>query len=170
MARIGYVDYLSASDEVKFAYNKLIKENGRVTNMKNTLLQDITAFKAYQEWYPLYKEVEAITGELGAQILSYSISTQNECSLCSLYFSKALLDKGYNPSELILTPQQELLGLFGSSIAKDPKQISDELFAQLKSNFSTREIVVLTAFAGQMIATNVFNSALQIDIDENLLG
>ncbi|SES14556.1 hypothetical protein [Streptococcus gallolyticus] len=32
-----------------------------------------------------------------------------------------------------------------------------------------KEIVVIVGFAGQMIATNNFNSVLQIDVDKRLL-
>jgi hypothetical protein len=35
--------------------------------------------------------------------------------------------------------------------------------------FSDAEIVVIVGFAGQMIATNNFNSVLQIDVDKRLL-
>ncbi len=170
MARVGFVDYENASGEVKQAYDKLIQKNGLVTHMKQVLLNDLTSFEAYQSWYPLYEKLIAFTGELGAEVLCYAISTQNECLLCSVYFRKVFIEKGYTFEELDLSEKDKLLAAFGSAIAKDPNSLSDELFAALRKHFTSPQIVVLTAFSGQMIATNVFNSALQIELDDNLIN
>ena len=43
-----------------------------------------------------------------------------------------------------------------------------ETWARLKTRFSDRDIVNLVGFAGMMIATNVFNSVLGIDVDKEL--
>ena len=57
---------------------------------------------------------------------------------------------------------------FGRQLARDPHQVGDELFAQLAGYFKPDQIVSLTAFAGLMIATNVFNNAIHVDLDEYL--
>ncbi|GAB2528830.1 hypothetical protein [Spirosoma aerophilum] len=44
----------------------------------------------------------------------------------------------------------------------------DNLYAPIADRFTDEQIVVLVAFAGQMIATNVFNNVLNVDIDEYL--
>ena len=54
-------------------------------------------------------------------------------------------------------------------IVKDPTKVSDELIASLKKFFSDSELVTVVGFAAQMIATNNFNSALKIDVDQRLL-
>ena len=46
---------------------------------------------------------------------------------------------------------------------------SGEIFEKLHKYFSDKEIVVIVGFAGQMIATNNFNSVLKIDVDQRLL-
>jgi len=43
------------------------------------------------------------------------------------------------------------------------------LFAELKHLFTEYEIVTLTAFAGLMIATNLINNALKVELDEYLI-
>ena len=43
------------------------------------------------------------------------------------------------------------------------------MFDGLRKYFDDREIVVIVGFAGQMIATNNFNSVLKIDVDKRLL-
>ena len=54
-------------------------------------------------------------------------------------------------------------------IVKDPTSVSDDLFAELKKHFNDQELVVIVGFAGQMIATNNFNSVFKIDVDKRLL-
>ena len=53
-------------------------------------------------------------------------------------------------------------------MARDPNDVGDKLFAQLAGYFKPDQIVSLTAFAGLMIATNVFNNAIRVDLDEYL--
>ena len=53
-------------------------------------------------------------------------------------------------------------------VARDPNAVSDELFARLAAFLTPPQIVALTAFGGLMIATNVFNNALRVDLDEYL--
>ena len=52
---------------------------------------------------------------------------------------------------------------------KDPTAVSDETFEKLHQYFTDAEIVVIVGYAGQMIATNNFNSVLKIDVDQRLI-
>ncbi len=58
---------------------------------------------------------------------------------------------------------------FGRQLVKDPNGVSDELFAKLSTFFKPKEIVALTGFGGLMIATNVFNNALKVPLDDYLV-
>jgi heme O synthase-like polyprenyltransferase len=42
------------------------------------------------------------------------------------------------------------------------------VYDAVASHFNKTEMTVLIAFAGQMIATNVFNNVIETDIDEYL--
>ena len=104
------------------------------------------------------------------RIFCHSISTTNGCLLCSLFFISDLRAIGEDPHDFTLDEREQLLADLGSSIVKNPNKVSDELFARLKTVFSDQEIVLLVGFAAQMIATNIFNSVLEIDVDERLVG
>ena len=52
---------------------------------------------------------------------------------------------------------------------KDPTSVEDEIFDRLRKFFNDQELVVIVGFAGQMIATNNFNSVFKIDVDQRLL-
>ena len=51
---------------------------------------------------------------------------------------------------------------------RDANGVPDELFARLRGFLDPGQLVSLTAFGGMMIATNVFNNALRVDLDEYL--
>jgi hypothetical protein len=168
MSIVQFAKYEDLQDEARHEYDVQVKENGRVTNMKRTLLHSVAAFKAYQQWYPLRDEIQSFIGERGVFVFSLAISTQNECVLCSSFFRKIFIERGEDPESLVLNEKEQLLAEYGSEIAKDPNQIPEELYAKLASLFDEKQIVLLTAFAGIMAATNIFNSALKVDLDDYL--
>ena len=81
---------------------------------------------------------------------------------------KIIIENGEQPEDLRLTDQEQVLLTFGSEIARNRGEISDELYRQLEARYNPEELVVLVAFAGQMIATNIFNNVLEVTIDEYL--
>jgi hypothetical protein len=169
MARIAPVKESEILPSVKQAFEKHATEyKARITNMKATLGHSLPAFEIYMQWYALYDEIEKILGKRLAYLYAYSISFASNCPLCSTFFRKIIIDAGENPEHLELTPQEEKVLNFGSSIAASQGNISDEVYNDVAAMYDQREVVVLIAFAGQMIATNVFSNVIQTDIDEYL--
>jgi alkylhydroperoxidase family enzyme len=170
MARIVPVEFENADALVKKEFEDQIKKNGRVTNMKRTLLHSLPSFHALMEWYPLRDELLKFIGEREFDIFAYAISRENQCLLCSTFFRKVLIDSGDNPDALNLSEKEKALIDFGGLCVNGANNIDDALFNRLKSFFSDAQIVALTAFAGLMIATNLVNSALRVDLDEYLVS
>ncbi len=168
MARISMVEYGKASPEAKKEYDNQIKKHGRITNMKKTLLHSVPSFKVLMEWYTLRDEVVKIVGEFATNVFAYSISYDNNCLICSTFFRKILRDSGYDPDKLELDYIEELLLKYGKACVINPANINEELFSRMKTCFSEEQIVLLTAFAGMMIATNLINNALNVDLDDYL--
>src|SRR6266550_4823150 len=137
----------------------------RITNMKATLAHSSLAFEVYMQWYVLYDEIKKILGERLAYLYAYSISYASDCPLCSTFFRKIIIDAGENPGDLELTSAEKKVLEFGSSIAASKGDISDEVYNNVAAMFGQQEMVVLTAFAGQMIATNIFSNVTETDID-----
>jgi alkylhydroperoxidase family enzyme len=138
--------------------------------MKATLAHSLLAFDVYMQWYPLYAEVEKILGKRLAYLYAYSISYSSDCPLCSTFFRKIIIDSGEKPETLELTASEQKILDFGSSIAKHHGNIADHVYDGVASHFNKKELIVLIAFAGQMIATNVFNNVVQTDIDDYLFN
>lgn len=136
--------------------------------MKATLGHSLVAFNVYMQWYPLYHEVIKIVGNRAAYLYAYSISTASNCPLCSTFFRKIIIDAGEDPQQLQLSPEESQLLEFGSSIARYQGNIGDHVFNPFSEKYTKEELVLLIAFAGQMIATNVFNNVVETEIDEYL--
>ena len=71
------------------------------------------------------------------------------------------VDKIFGPGNAWVTEAK-------GQVARDPNGVSDELYTKLTGYFKPDQLVALTAFGCVMIATNVFNNALRVDLDEYL--
>ncbi len=168
MARIRPIDYDSASPDVREAHEEAEKRFGRVTNMKATLLHSLPAFNALMTWYDLRDTVQPFLGERLTDLFSHAISAGTDCLICSTYFRRALIDAGVNPDELALDEREQVVVEFGQCLAQPFARVSDDLYARLAALFTDDQITALTAFGAMMVATNVFNNALEVDLDEYL--
>jgi hypothetical protein len=136
-----------------------------MTNMKWTLAHAPVALDALLQWYPLHDAVEPFLGERRTWIFCHAISAQAECLVCSTFFRRLLIDAGEDPDALELDELDELIAEFGRRLAIDPHDVDDELYARLAERFDDQQVVLLTAFGAIMLATNVFNDALRVDLD-----
>ncbi|TGM56628.1 carboxymuconolactone decarboxylase family protein [Leptospira adleri] len=168
MSRISLTEYETSPQEVKEQYERQIDKNGQITHMKRTLLHSLPSYKAYMKWYVLRDEIVPFLGERTFTIFAHSISSQTDCLICSTFFRRILIEWGESPDSLLLDPIETLLVEFGRQIATDSNSVSDPLYEALRKIFDEEQIVLLTAFAGIMIATNVFNNVLRIDLDPYL--
>jgi hypothetical protein len=171
MPRINPVSKTEITTELQKAFDEHARKyNTRITNMKATLAHSVPAFDVYMEWYRLYEEVKKILGERLAYLFSWSISHASNCPLCSVYFRKIIIDKGEQPEKLQLLPEEQDVLDFGAAIAINQGHVDSEIYDKLARRFSEKEMVILIAFAGQMIATNIFNNVIETDIDEYLFN
>jgi len=57
---------------------------------------------------------------------------------------------------------------FGRRLAVTPYTVPDEVYAPIAARLTREQIVALTAFGALMVATNVFNNALDVPLDDYL--
>lgn len=168
MARIPPIHFDSAPPEIQEEYQRIVAEHGVVTNMKATLLHSPPALRAVLEWYSLYDQVKPVLGERLAVLFCYAISRENACELCTTFMRRSILRSGEDPDQVALDPREQVVVEFGRQLAANPNRVGDALHAQLKTYFNDRQIVELTVFGALMIVNNIFNNALQVDLDESL--
>ncbi len=169
MAYISQLKYENAPEKTKRVIDEWVAAHGPLTNMKETLIHSLPAFHALMEWFPLEEEIEAFLGERAVNFFSYAISTTNECLVCSIFFKKILDDAGIDFENFSFTEEEQLLIDYGRAIVKDANHVPAEIFTRLKQKWSEEQIVAITAFATIMIATNLINKTLQVELDEELV-
>jgi len=168
MARIDPRDLSGAPDEIRAAAEAHERLPARITNMKRTLLHSLPAFDALMTWYPLRDRVAAFLGERATLVLAHAISVEADCLICSTFFRRILIERGENPDRLILSEVEATLAELGRRIATPPHEIPDDLYARVAEGRSDEQVVDLMAFAAIMLATNVFNNALDVPLDHVL--
>lgn len=170
MPRINPLPDADASADLKAAWAKHIADypGSRITNMKATLSHSPLAFDVYMQWYPLYREVIGIVGERMAYLFAHAISEASNCPLCTTFFRKIIIEHGEQPEDLHLTNAEQQLLDFGAAIAQHRGEVADATYAPIAERYTDAQVVVLIAFAGQMIATNLFNNVLHVNIDDYL--
>ena len=165
MPRIRPVEYADAAPAVRAAHDEVVREHGRITNMKRTLLHSLPAFRALMEWYALRDTVQPFLGERLTNLFAHAISSETDCLVCSTFFRRILLESGENPDEFALAEREAVIVEYGRRLAKPFARVPDELHARLAAKFSDEQIVALTAFGALMVATNIFNNALDVELD-----
>lgn len=169
MTFLPITSYDTLSAEAKAASDRQVAQfGGRITNMKATLLSNVPSFNAYMEWYTLRDALVPFIGERAVSLFSYAISDENDCLVCSVFFRRILIDSGEDPDNPQVTEAEQLLIDWGRLIASNPAGISDDFYASLEAAFNPQLRVLLLAFAGQMVATNLFNTAGRVPLDEVL--
>ena len=170
MPRITPLPPGEAPPNVQTAFDKHVAEytGSRITNMKATLGRSLLSFQVYMQWYPLYEQVKQILSNRLAYLFAHAVSEGSNCPVCTTFFRRIIINNGEQPEALQVTDHEQLLLDFGSEIARNKGEVTDALFERISQSFTDEQIVLLVAFAGQMIATNVFNNVLNVDVDEYL--
>ncbi len=170
MARIAPIVEEQAAPAAREELTRQRLAHGRVTNMKLTLAHSPLALGALMQWYPIHDSVAAFLGPRATTLFVHAISAQTDCLVCSTFFRRILIEAGEDPDALTLSETERALVDYGRQLAVDANRVGDELYARLAKLLSPAQIVELTAFGGLMIATNVFNNALRVDLDEYLFA
>jgi len=168
MPRIVPLEREEAAGEVRKAFDEGLAKWGRMTNMKRTLLHSLPAYRALMHWYPLFETIKAFAGERLAILFAHAISSESDCLICTTYMRRILIEWGEDPNQLTLDDKGEALVTFGRAIAQHGNRVPDELYKKIAELFTTEQIVALTAFGALMVATNIVNNVLQVEVDEYL--
>lgn len=168
MPRIEPIDLATAQPEVRLAAAEHAERHGRITNMKRTLLLAPPAFHALMQWYTLRDAVRPFLGDRLTTLFAHSVSAESDCLICSTFFRRILFDAGENPDELVLDDRERTVVSYGRQLAADPHGVGNDLYGELARHFAPAEIVALTAFGAIMLATNLFNNALRVELDDYL--
>ena len=164
MSYISKIDPETAGEKEKEVIRDHLAQGYRLTNEKLTLLHNAEAFKAIEDSsYTLDRELQRLIGKRAGDFFEYAISEENDCLVCSTYFRKLLKDNGIDFDNFQFTKKEELL-IFWPRSCKRSEKHSDEIYTELKEEFTEEEIVVITAMGVLMVANNYFNDILKIEV------
>lgn len=165
MSRIPLVDLSETRGAVREEWDRQVAAHGRMTHMKRTLAHSWPALRALMEWYPLEAEVRAFLGARPTTLFAHAISAETDCLICSTFFRRALVESGEDADRLDMNEMERQIVAFGRRLAGDPNGVTDAEVEALRRRFTPEQVVALTAFGAMMVATNVFNNALGIELD-----
>jgi alkylhydroperoxidase family enzyme len=168
MPRVVPLEVEAAPADARAAAEAHVRSHARMTNMKRTLLHSLPAFEALMQWYPLRDTVQPILGERLTTLFAHAISAETDCLICSTFFRRMLVQTGENPDRLKLDDRETAILEFGRALAVSPFKVPDPVYQRLAGYLNPAQIVALTAFGALMVATNVVNNALDIELDEYL--
>ena len=167
MPRIAPLDPAEMPPDARGAHDRHL-QTARITNMKRTLLHSVPAFEALMTWYPLRDTVQPFLGERLTTLFAHAVSSETDCLICSTFFRRLLVQSGEDPDRLVLDDWESAVVVFGRSLAVTPHTVPDPVYQPIAERLSREQIVALTAFGALMVATNVFNNALRVPLDEYL--
>ncbi|HEX9754681.1 MAG TPA: hypothetical protein VGA42_03205 [Gemmatimonadales bacterium] len=168
MARVEPRELASAPAEIRAAAEAHERLPAPITNMKRTLLHSLPAFDALMTWYPLRDRVTAFLGERATLVLAHAISVETDCLICSTFFRRILIEWGEDPDALLLSEAEADLVQLGRRLATPPYEIPNALYARVARGRTEEQMVDLMTFGAIMLATNVFNNALAVPLDQVL--
>ena len=168
MTHIGPADPATAPEASRALAGEHEAAGARMTNMKWTAARSPETLAMLLTWYPLFDRIAGFLGERRAQLLAHAISDRNECLVCSTFFRRILIDAGEDPGSLELDAEDELMIALGRTLADDPHGVDDDLYGRLAERYDEQQIVELVGFGAIMVATNVFNDALGVPLDDYL--
>jgi alkylhydroperoxidase family enzyme len=150
------------------ALEAIRSKGGRLSNLKRTLAREPVALRSLHTWYDLREVVEPFLGDRLTTLFAHAVSARTDCLVCTTFFRRLLIESGEDPATLRLDEWERTVVEYGQQLAADPNGVSDELHARLAARLRPEQIVALTAFGGLMVATNLFNNALRVELDEYL--
>ena len=83
--------------------------------------------------------------------------------MCSAVFKSFLDEQGVDFDTLIMTPVEQALVSFGRNIADNPHEVFEDQIEEMKEFFTDEQLVVLTALAAMMVASNIVNTVLDVE-------
>jgi hypothetical protein len=164
---VPVVDPAALEGEAAQLFSTQMDKHGRVTNMVRTLLHSMPSFRAL-EFYPVRDELTAIIGSRAVYFFCYAISMEDDCIICSRYHARLLNEIGVSFAEFEFTDVENVLVEYGRALVRNPGSIDERIYEGLRTHFSSDQIVLITAVGVKMIASNLFNVAMKIELDDYL--
>ena len=136
-----------------------------LSNLQATLIGHVPSFVAYQQFTILRDELAPYIGERALALFSLAISEAAGDAGGTAHYRGLLIAGGTDVDNPQVTEAEQLLIDWGRLIATAPQQIPDAVYSRLQLAFNPKLRIMLVAYAGQLVATNLVNAIGRIPVD-----
>jgi hypothetical protein len=130
----------------------LSEHPGPLSNLDRTLLASAPAFAAYSSWFSLRDELIPFLGERAVNLFCFAISDGYPAPYPTTFFRRELELNGDDPLDPQVTEAERLLIDWGRALGVGAASVPGGLAEQLEQTFQPKLRLLLTAFAGLMVA------------------
>lgn len=164
------IDMNNTTPEQQAAIDHHLAQGFTITNMKETLLNSVTAFTALEEG--VYSVKNALKEKIGARavlLFAHAVSNGNDCPICGNYAKWALESIGITDfSQVEFTDEEMELIEFAAALCKDPNHVPDEVYEPLQERYDVETMVILLTYSVLVLANNYWNNIAGTEIDDYL--
>lgn len=142
-------------DAAEAARQFLAAHPGPLSNLDRTLLGSASVFASYTAWFELRDELIPFVGERAVNLFCFSISDGYPAPYPTTFFRRELELNGDDPLDPQVTEAERLLIDWGRAIGAGAASVPAELAHAVERTFQPKLRLLLTAFAGLMVAVCV---------------
>jgi hypothetical protein len=142
-------------DAAAAAQQFLAAHAGPLSNLDRTLLGSAPVFTSYIAWFDLRDELIPFLGERAVNLFCFAISDGYPARYPTEFFRRELELNGDDPLDPQVTEAERLLIDWGRALGAGAASASAELADRLEQTFQPKLRLLLTAFAGLMVAVCV---------------
>jgi hypothetical protein len=139
-------------DAAAAAQRFLATHPGPLSNLDRTLLGAAPVFTAYTAWFELRDELTPFLGERAVNLFSFAISDAYPAPYPTTFFRRELELNGDDPLDPQVTEAERLLIDWGRALGAGAASVPPELTERLEATFQPKLRLLLTGFAGLMVA------------------
>ena len=142
-------------DAAAAAQRFLAAHSGPLSNLDRTLLGSTAVFTSYLAWFDLRDELIPFLGERAVNLFCFAISDGYPAPYPTAFFRRELELHGDDPLDPQVTEAERLLIDWGRGLGAGAASVPPALADRLEQTFQPKLRLLLTAFAGLMVAVCV---------------
>ena len=152
-------------DAAAAAQRFLAAHPGPLSNLDRALLGSASVFASYTSWFALRDELIPFLGERAVNLFCFAISDGYAAPYPTTYFRRELELNGDDPVDPQVTEAERLLIDWGRALGAGAATVPGELGDAVEQTFQPKLRLLLTAFAGLMVAVCLVTLVGQIPSD-----
>jgi hypothetical protein len=149
-------------DAAAAAQQFLASHPSPLSNLDRVLLGSASVFTSYTAWFALRDELIPFLGERAVTLFCFAISDGYPAPYPATFFRRELELNGDDPLDPQVTEAERLLIDWGRALGAGAASVPAELAQAVEQTFQPKLRLLLTAFAGLMVAVCVVTVVGQV--------